>query len=177
MPELHHLRTLQDFAEFGLPDQKALQQRMIAILEVGEHPQFLDGPCREILCFVDDQQATLSLAGHADQERFEGHQYVRLGDIPGAYSECRSHQTQGVVGIELGAHQLRGDELVLIETFEHAAHDRCLAGSDFTGDDDEAFVLMHAVFEISGGTPMLLAGEIERGIGIELEGLAGQAIE
>ena len=100
-----------------------------------------------------------------------------MADIPGADPECRTHQTQGIVGIELGAHQLGGDELLLIEAFEHAADDRRLASPDFPGDDDEAFVLMHAVFEISGGTPMLLAGEIERGIGVELERLAGQAIE
>ena len=36
---------------------------------------------------------------------------------------------------------------------------------------------MHPVFEIGGGTTMLLARKIEGGIGVQLKRLAGQAIE
>ena len=64
-----------------------------------------------------------------------------------------------------------------IEALEQATYYRGLSRAHLAGDDDEPLVLMDAVLEICGCTPVLLAAEIERRVGIELEGLAGQAIE
>ena len=60
---------------------------------------------------------------------------------------------------------------------EQAAHHRRLAGADLAGDDDEAFVLVQAVFEVRHRAPVLPAAEEERRVGIELEGLAGEPVE
>ena len=72
---------------------------------------------------------------------------------------------------------MRGNDFVLIETLKHATDNCRLAGPDLAGNDDESLVLMHAVFEVRSSPPVLLAGEIERRIRVELERLAGQPIE
>jgi hypothetical protein len=61
LAELLHLGPLQDLAELGLADQEALQQRLVAELEVRQHAQFLDRARRQVLRLVDDQQAALAL--------------------------------------------------------------------------------------------------------------------
>jgi hypothetical protein len=74
-------------------------------------------------------------------------------------------------------HDLCGNDLLRIELLEQAAHDRCLAGADFAGDNDEAFALIEPVLEIGKRALVPAAAEEERGIRVELEGLAGQPIE
>src|SRR4029079_13424433 len=71
LPELLHLGSLQDLAELGLSDQEALQQRMVAELKVGEHPQLLDSAGSQVLGLVDDEKAALALAGMREKERLE----------------------------------------------------------------------------------------------------------
>ena len=55
LAKLLHRRALHHGPKLGLADQKALQQRLIAELEVGEHPQLFDRSRREILSLVDDE--------------------------------------------------------------------------------------------------------------------------
>jgi hypothetical protein len=94
-----------------------------------------------------------------------------------ADAESRGDHAQGILGVKLRADQLGGHHFLGIEIVEQAAHDRRLAGTHLAGNDDEAFVLIQAILQVSHRPPVLFAGEIERGIGIELKGLAGQAIE
>ena len=69
LAELLHLGALQDLAELGLADQEALQQRLVAELEVRQHAQLFHRARRQVLRLVDDQQAALALAGLADAGR------------------------------------------------------------------------------------------------------------
>ena len=89
-------------------------------------------------------------------------------------TEGHRYGTQQVLRVELGRHQLCGDEPAGIDLFEQAAHQRGLAGADFSGDDDEAFALMHAVLEVGEGALVSATAVEKGGIGIELKGLAGQ---
>ena len=91
--------------------------------------------------------------------------------------ECHGDRAQHVVGVELRADELRGDDLARIELLEQAAHDRRLAGADLAGDDDEAFALVQPVLEIGEGALVAPAAEVERRIGIELERFARQPEE
>ena len=173
---MHHLRALQYLAKLRLPDEIALQQGMVAKLEIGEHPQFLDRTSCQVLRLVDNKQAALPLGSHVDQEGFERHQDVGFGDVLGAQAKCGTNQPQGVVGIELRADQLGGDDFLGIQTLQQAPYDGRFSGADLTGNDDEAFILVHAVLKVGLGTAVLLAPEIEIGVRVELERLAGQAV-
>ena len=92
------------------------------------------------------------------------------------FVDVSAHQAQGVVGIKLRADQLGGDDFLGIQTLKQAPHDGRFSSAHFTGNDDKAFVLVHAVFKIGLGAAVLLAPEIEVGVRVELERLAGQAV-
>ena len=132
-------------AQLRLADQKALQQRLVAELEIRQHAQLLDRARRQILRLVDDQQRALLVDRELAQERLERRQQHRLVDRLDRQAERRADRAQHVVGVELRADELRGDDLVAVELLEQAAHDRRLAGADLAGDDDEAFALVEAV--------------------------------
>src|SRR3546814_17774458 len=54
---------------------------------------------------------------------------------------------------------------------------RCLAGADIAGDDDEALALRQAIAQIGHCLTVRAAFEIESGIGRQLERASGEAIE
>ena len=177
LTQLHHVRTLQDGAEFGLADQERLEHGLRAELEVRQHAQFLDGALRQVLRLIHDEQAALAPGCRRHEEGFQRHQQIGLARTLGAHAEGGGDHRKNVFGIELGADQVRRLHTLGVKAFQQVAHDGGLAGADIAGDDDEAFVLVHAVLEVGHGAAMLLAAEIELRIGIELERLAGQAIE
>ena len=174
LPQLLHLRAAHHLPQFRLTDQEALQQRLVAELEVREHAQLLDRARGEVLRFVDhEQRAFLFHCALAEEglQRREQHGLVeRLHRQP----ERHGDRAQHVLGVELRADELRCDDLRWIELLEQAAHDRRLAGADIAGDDDEPFALVQTVLEIGEGALVAAAAEVERRIGIELERLAGQ---
>ena len=176
LTQLLHRRALQDLPEFRLPDQKALQKRLFAELEIRQHAQLFDGSLREVLGLVDDQQATFTLLRLGDEKHFQGHQQIGLRHVARSHAESRTDHAQGVFGIQLGADQLGGHHLAGVQALEQAPNDRGLAGADFARDDDEALVAEHAVLEVSLGALMLLAAEIKGRIGVELKRLARQPI-
>ena len=100
-----------------------------------------------------------------------------LGDVLDMKAEGRSHHAQGVFGIELRGHRLPMTTSLPMQAVDQAAQDHRLAGADLAGDDDEAFVARHAVLQIGLGAAVLLAAEVESGVGVELEGLAAQPVE
>jgi len=53
---------------FGLADQEALQQGLVAELELLSMPQLFHRARRQVLRLVDDQQAALALARLADEK-------------------------------------------------------------------------------------------------------------
>ena len=60
LPELLHLRTLQDLAELRLAHQKALQQGLVSELEIRQHAQLFDRLESQVLRLVHDQQTALA---------------------------------------------------------------------------------------------------------------------
>ena len=106
-----------------------------------------------------------------DQERFELGQQLRLVDRPGRNPERHGHGAQQVFRVQLSRYQLRGDELVGVDLFEEAPHQRRLPRSDFPGDDDEAFTLVDAVLQVGEGALVSPAAVEKSGIRIKLEGL------
>ena len=177
LAKLLHVRVLQYLAKLGLPHQEGLQQGLLAELEVGQHAQFFHRARSEVLGFVHDQQAALAFTDLGDKKGFQRHQQVGLGDILHADAEGRTHHAQGVLGVELGAHQIgRGDE-VGVHALQQAAHDGGLASADLASDDNEAFAAQQAVFQVGLGAAVLLAAEVEARVRVELKGLAGKPVE
>src|SRR5689334_3776557 len=142
---------------------------MIAELEVGEHAQLLDGACRQVLRFVDDQKAALAMARVREKKSFERRQQFGLRASRGLESECRGNHAQRVLRIQLRREKLTGDDVCLLEAVEQAAQDRRLASANLAGDDDEAFIAGDAVFEVGLRALVLLARVVEVRVGIELE--------
>jgi len=174
LAQLLELGALHQQAQLGLAHQKALQEPLVAELEVGQHAQFFDRAAREILGFVDDQQGALALRHERHEERFELGEQLRLVDRLRRQSERHGDGMQQLLRVELGRDQLGGNESVGIDLFEQAAHKRGLTGTDFSGDDDEAFTLVHAVLQVGEGALVAATAVEKGGIGIELKGLAGQ---
>ena len=97
LAELLHSGALHDPPQLGLPDQKALQQRLLANLEVGEHAQLFHRTWREILRFVHEQQHALAVRGDAGQKPFQIRSSealsVPLVDRPKAAHTARSRSS------------------------------------------------------------------------------------
>jgi len=145
LAQLLHLGALHDVAELRLPDQEALQQRMVLELEVGQHAQLLDRRRGEVLRLVDDQQRTLARRGDGHQIGLDRQQQAGLVEIAGRHAEGGGHHAQHVAGVDLGADDVGGDHALGVELLEQAAHDGRLAGTDLAGDDDETLALVQAV--------------------------------
>ena len=132
---------------------------MILELEIRQHAQFLDRALGQVLCLVDDQQGPLARGSGRHQEGLEREQEIGLLEAARWNPEGSGNQSQDVVRIDLGAHELRGDDLRGVQLLEEAAHQGCLARTDLTGNDDEAFVLVKAIFQVGHCTAMPPAAE------------------
>ena len=177
MPQLLHLRALHHRAQLGLADQEALQQRMIAELEIREHAQLLDRPAGEVLRLVDDQQRALVFHRDLAQERLERAQQHRFADRAYRKTESDPDRAKNVVGVEMRADELCRHDLLAVELLQKTANDRRLAGADLAGNDDEALALIQPVLKISECALVPAAAEKERRIGIQLKRLTRQLVE
>ena len=159
----------------GWPIKEALQQGLVAVLEVGKHAQFFHRPGGQILRFIDDQQAALALGGHADQEGLRATSGRRIWRHPSCAGQMRKPTSpQGVVGIELRADQLGGDDFLGIQPLQQAPHDGRFPAPTSPVMTIKPFILVHAVLKVGLGAAVLLAPEIEVGVRVELERLAGR---
>ena len=172
LPELLHGRALQNGAKLRLPNQKGLQQGLLAKLKIGEHAQFFDGAGGQVLRFVNNEQAALALAGLAHQKGLQGHEDVCLGHVFDAHTKSSPNHAQSIFSVELGGDQVGGNDLVGVETGQETTHDGGFARPDLTGDDNETFVTLNTVFKVSTRSAVLLAAEIKTGVWVELERLA-----
>src|SRR5690606_31716793 len=75
---LETLVPLDRGAELRLPQQQSLQQRMIAELEIRQHPQFFERFNLQVLRFIDDQQAAPAAARLFMEEALDGSERARL---------------------------------------------------------------------------------------------------
>ena len=177
LAELLHFWPLQDLAEFWLTNEETLHQRLVAILEVRQHAKFFNCAKREVLRFIDDQQAALAFGRLADQKGLQRDQQLGLGDVLDHETKRRTHQSQGIFGTELGGHQMPDHDVGAVQAVDQGPQQRCLSSTDLTGDHDEALVARNPIVKVGFRTPMLLAAEIEARIRIELEGLVVEPVE
>jgi hypothetical protein len=177
LTELLHLRALKDLAELRVADHEALQQGLIAELEVRQHPQLFHRLRREVLCLIDVQQTALALARLIDQKRFQRDQQLGLRHILDVEAKSGPDHAQRIFRTELCGHQVTDHHIAAMQAVDQGAQNRCLASANLAGDDHEALVPRHAVFEIGLGSAVLLAAEIEAGVGVELERFARQPVE
>src|SRR5438309_5899339 len=171
------LGALQDRAEFGLSDQETLQQGMRANLEIRQHAQLFNGLRCQVLRLVDDQQASLALAGMRGEQGLERKEQLRLGKLLRPDSKGGCDHAQRIFRIQLRADEIGGDHLLGIQFGEETANQRRLSGPDLSGDDDEPLALMQPVFDKRHRAPVLPAVEVELRIRIELERLSGESVE
>jgi len=68
LTQLLQLRLAYDGTELRLPEQEALQQRLMSGSEVGQHAQLLERPDRQILGLVDQEQGPLAATVGRRQE-------------------------------------------------------------------------------------------------------------
>ena len=155
--------------EFRLAEQKLLQQRVRAQLEVGHHPQLFERFETEVLRLVHDQQAATAITRFLVQERLDRTQRARLvlpGDVE---PEALRHQMDQFGTIEVAGNDLADGHLVGIDLLHEVGDHRRLARADLAGDDDEALALRHPVAEIAQRLSMRDALEVERRVRRELE--------
>ena len=155
--------------ELGLAEQEALEQRLLVVLQVGQHAQFLERRERHVLHFVDDQQNVLVLLMAFDQEGFERAQQRRLVEPLERKAEGRCDHAQRIVRLELRRHDGRGDEVVAVDAVQQMTDERRLAGADFAGDHDKAVSLGQPVGQIRHRLLMAPASEEEPVVGAELK--------
>ena len=177
LAQLQHLRALHHLPELRLADQEALQQRVVSSWKFDSMRSSSTARGVRFCASSTTSSARLPCVATWHRNASSAEQQVGLVDVLRLQAERRGDEAQHVLGVELRADELRRDDLARVELVEQAAHDRRLAGADLAGDDDEAFVLVQPVLEVCDGAPVLPAAEVERRIGIELERLAGQAVE
>src|SRR5436190_4785482 len=162
LSQLLHLRTLHHLPQLGLSDQKALQQCLIAKLEIRQHPQFFDRFWREVLRFVDDEKGAFLVQRRLAQKCLQRSKQYRLADSPHGQAKRCANRTQHVVRIELRADELRSDQLVTVDLLKKTADNCRLAGANLAGNDDEAFALVQAVLQVCERALVSATAEVER---------------
>ncbi len=165
----------QHVAQFGLTNQEALQQSLVAELEVREHAQLFDGVAAEVLGLVDDQHGTLVLRGQQREVGLQRGDQLGLGLPFDRHPEGGEGRSQQVAHFELGAHQLGGHHLLVVDVAEQRAHQRGLARADVARHDDEALGLVEAELQVGQGAVVPPAVEVEARVRIEQEWGAVQA--
>jgi hypothetical protein len=80
-----------------------------------------------------------------------------------------------VTRFQLRANQLGRHDLLVVDVVEQGAHEGGLAGADVASDDDEAFSLVQAKFQVRQRAAVPLAVKEEAGVRVEQEGGAGEA--
>ena len=76
LAKLLHVGVLQYLPKLRLTHKECLQQCLLSKLEIRQHAQFFHCTRREVLRFVNNQQAALALAGLCDQKSLQGHQQI-----------------------------------------------------------------------------------------------------
>ena len=155
--------------ELRLAEQKRLQERVRAELEVRQHPQFLERADREVLGFVDDQQAAFAVARFLVEEMLDRGERRRLVTPFDIEAEAARRDMDHLLAIERAGDHLAHAHPV-VELFLEMRDQRRFARADLAGDDDEPFALVQAIAKI--GQRLLVRDALKEigGVGRELEG-------
>ena len=129
----------------------------------------------QVLRFVDDQHRTACLLLEPAQEALEpGGQFLGRARI-GRQAELDQHRAQQLLGVELGADDLRHRMQCRVEFRQQGAHDGRLAGADLAADDDELGFRVERLTQFCEGPAVPPTAEIEARIGGQLERRSGDA--
>ena len=167
----------QRLAELGLAEQQGLQQRMRTELEVRQHAQLFERADRQVLRFIDDQQAAPTGAGFLVEEAFDRAQRRRLVMAFDQQAESLRHDMHQLFAVELAGDDLGGGQPGRIDSRHQMRDQRGFARADFAGDDDKAFALRQTIAQIGQRLAVRQAFEIESRIRRQLERSAFQPIE
>ena len=133
--------TLQGFAELRLAQQEGLQQRMVAQLEIGQHPQFFECTDLEVLGLVDDQKAAAPGPGLFMQEVLDFAQSAGLVVPFDRQAEALGDDMDDFFRSQLAGHNLSDSELLRIHGGHQVGDERGLACTHLARDDHEPFAL------------------------------------
>ena len=165
LANLFHFRPGKFLAKLRLAEQKALHERTIVHLEIGQHPEFFDCLERHVLDFVYDKDHMFALGAPRRQETLDIFQDRGLVPAFRRKTERARHHPQGVVGAELCRDDIGGNEFALIDLAEKLSDDGCLARAHMAGDGNKAIPLVHAVCQIRHRLFMATARIVEPVIG------------
>ncbi len=168
---------LQHVTKFRLPEQKYLQQGLTAKLEIRQHPQFFQRPCRQILRFINDQQTAAPGTRFGVEKFFNRAEQLRLVHMVGIDIEMIGCDADDILAVELGRDDIRGGQTRLVDRRHQMADQRGLASTDITGDHDKPLALCQAVAKIGQGLAMRQALEIIMRIGGQLKRPTVQSIK
>ena len=150
---------------------------MRAKLEVRQHAQFFERANRQVLRFVDDQQAAPTGARFLVQKALDRAQCRRLVMPFDQQTEGLRHDMDQLFAIELAGHHLRGGKPGRIDGRHQMRDESRFACANLASNDDKAFALRQAIAQIGQRLAMRQAFEIESRIGCQLERTALQPIE
>ena len=101
---LQSVGALQHIPKFRLPEQEYLQQGLATELEVGQHAQLFQRIHRQVLRFVDDQQATATSPRFGMKKFLDCAQQLSLVHMIGIDVEVIGGDAHDILAVQLRGH-------------------------------------------------------------------------
>ena len=178
------LMALQFGTEFGLAQQQNLQQGMRAQLEIREHPQLFQCLYRQVLAFINHQQAATACTRLVMQKSLDGAQHGgfiarggRRAALPALQSKGQSHAAHHILAREAAGDDLRRRQPRTVYGGHQMRDQRRFARADLAGDGDKALALRQAIAEVGQRLAVRQALKIKRGVWGQLKRPATETIE
>jgi hypothetical protein len=121
-----------------LREQKALQSHRLADNDVGQHAQFFERFEGKVLRLVNNEQCTSTVLLLGEDEIGDALQQRSLGQSLFGDAESGCDQVQKIISGELCRDYLGDCEIALTDCRQQVVHENGFAGTDLSGDDDEA---------------------------------------
>ena len=176
LPKLLELAHGQLAPKRRLTHQDDLQELGRLGLGVGQHPDLFEHDGRQVLCLVDDQDHRTVLGELAHQKPVELEHQLLFGQPGVGQIQLVADGLQQALGaqVRVGDHGRNGLVAQLVQ--QHVAEHR-LARPGLTGDQGEAFALVHGEAEAGQCLLVLGTGEEVPRVGRRREGLLCETVE
>ena len=165
----------QHVLEFGLSDQKNVDQFAVAQFDVGEHPDLVDELVVQTLGFVDDQQDPLAILVGLVKEFFQGEQEFTLAGEIGGNLELGGHDPEKIERAQPRVGDV-GHKRGCVEAADQSMDEGGLAHAHIPGEQQEAHILDNAILECRQGFLVLFAQPQEVRFGAQVKRFDGQTI-
>ena len=170
LAQLPHIAGLEDAAEFGLADDKGLQQLGVVVFEIAEHAQLFEPFGGQGLGLVDQEHDRRVMRVVGDEEVLQRPGAVRGAGVAGHRNaelvahggEQVTHRAQGMVD--------RGGANAVPEMVQHHLGQQRLARPHFARQQHEALAFADRVDHRSERLLVIRRGEEETRIGGVVEG-------